>query len=81
MSAAERFGAPQQIRLSDLPVFIRPPAERAMAVITDVLVKGYLDDSYDGQVWALGGYVGGPAAWEEFETDWPMALARIMHHI
>jgi hypothetical protein len=39
-SAAERFGAPAQIRLSDLSIFRLPPMRRSMAII-----KGYADDT------------------------------------
>jgi hypothetical protein len=46
-----------------------------MAVISDVLAKGYFDDSQStGEVWALGGYMGNPLHWESFDTYWPMAL-------
>jgi len=39
------------------------------------LIKGWLDDSHRGPVWAVGGYIGGEHRWEHFETYWPMALA------
>jgi hypothetical protein len=40
------------------------------------VIKGYLDDSQTpGQFWALGGYVGRPVRWNEFDEMWPMALA------
>jgi hypothetical protein len=39
------------------------------------LIKGWLDDSRRGPIWAVGGYVGGDHRWEAFHTYWPMALA------
>jgi hypothetical protein len=65
-----------QIRLSQLSIFTRPPKEAVMAVISDVLAKGWFDDSQSsGEVWVLGGYMGNPLHWETFDTYWPMALA------
>src|SRR5438067_2447893 len=45
-----------------------------MAVISDVLAKGWFDDTKTpGEIWSVGGYVGGAWHWEEFETSWAMA--------
>ncbi len=47
-----------------------------MAVISEVLAKGYFDDSQTtGEFWGIGGYVGSALHWEAFDTYWPMALA------
>jgi hypothetical protein len=47
-----------------------------MAVFSDVLAKGWFDDTRtNGKIWSIGGYVGGLHRWEEFENSWPMALA------
>src|ERR1700682_4592185 len=75
MSALLRLGrAP--IRLSQLSVFGRSPKDGVMAVISDVLAKGWFDDTQTpGEVWSVGGYVGGFYQWEEFESSWPLALA------
>jgi hypothetical protein len=62
--------------LSQFSVFTQPPKEGVMAVISDVLAKGWFDDSQStGEVWVLGGYMGSPIHWEVFDTYWPMALA------
>jgi hypothetical protein len=39
------------------------------------LIKGWLDDSRRGPIWAVGGYLGGLHRWEHFDTYWSMALA------
>jgi hypothetical protein len=39
------------------------------------LIKGWLDDSRRGTIWAVGGYIGGEHRWELFDAHWPMALA------
>jgi hypothetical protein len=39
------------------------------------LIKGWMDDSRRGPLWAVGGYVGGHHRWECFDDYWPMALA------
>jgi hypothetical protein len=78
VSAAERFGAPAQIRLSELSIFNLPPRNRIMAVI-----KGYFDDSRsnkdDGHsnrnIWTLAGYAGNDDQWRRFETEWPKLMA------
>jgi hypothetical protein len=47
-----------------------------MAVFSEVLAKGWFDDSQStGEVWVLGGYMGSPIHWENFDAYWPMALA------
>jgi hypothetical protein len=47
-----------------------------MAVISDVLARGWFDDTLtSGKVLSIGGYVGSPTHWEAFEGDWPLALA------
>jgi hypothetical protein len=46
-----------------------------MAVVSDVLPKGYFDDSLTGgQIWVLGGYVGNAFHWDEFDPSWKIAL-------
>jgi hypothetical protein len=40
------------------------------------LIKGWMDDSRRGPIWAVGGYIGGDYRWDRFETDWPQALDR-----
>jgi hypothetical protein len=69
--AAERFGAPAQIRISELAIHAWPPGTRIMAALT-----GYLDDSHDGSIFALAGYVGGERHWEVFEEQWGRVLDR-----
>jgi hypothetical protein len=64
------MGAP--IRLSQLSVFGRP---RPKGAVMAALIKGWLDDSRRGQIWAVGGYIGGDHRWENFDAFWPMALA------
>jgi hypothetical protein len=40
------------------------------------LARGYFDDTQTpGEIWSIGGYVGGEFQWEEFARSWPMALA------
>jgi hypothetical protein len=47
-----------------------------MAVITDFVAKGWFDDTRtEGEVWSIGGYVGGLHHWQEFDDTWPLALA------
>jgi hypothetical protein len=70
-AAAERLGTPSQIRLAQLSIFTRPPRE-AMAAI----IKGWMDDSRREKFWVVGGYVGAWHRWEEFDTHWPLALAK-----
>jgi hypothetical protein len=71
VSAAERFGAPVQIRISQLSIFNQPPKRRIMAVI-----KGYFDDSQTtGQLWAVAGYLGDDQSWAQYEALWPLVLA------
>jgi hypothetical protein len=71
VSAAERIGAPAQIRLSQLSIFNSPRPEGVIAVL-----KGYFDDSQTtGRFWAVGGYLGTYRQWEKFEKLWPAALA------
>jgi hypothetical protein len=72
MSAAERFGAPAQIRLSELSLS-RPPGEpKIMAVMT-----GYFDDSRtDGEVLTVAGFVGDERQWDQFERTWSPLLER-----
>ena len=70
MSAAKRFGASEQIRISQLSIFNLPPRPSIMAVI-----KSYFDDSRpNDRIWAIGGYAGHDLQWEEFETRWPAML-------
>jgi hypothetical protein len=46
-----------------------------MVLMSDAQVKGYADDSrYNGRIWAVGGYAGHDAQWEQFERDWPRML-------
>jgi hypothetical protein len=48
-----------------------------MAAAAEFEAKGYFDDSQTtGQVWSLGGYMGNPYAWEDFEDYWRRALAK-----
>jgi hypothetical protein len=72
MSAAERFGAPHQIRLSQLSIFNPPPRRSLMAVV----IKGYFDDSRSTAegLWVVAGFVGFVDQWEEFEQDWRLLL-------
>jgi hypothetical protein len=70
MNAAERLGAPVQIRLTQLSVFNQPPRPGVMAVF-----KGYFDDSQTADhIWAVAGYVGADHRWEAFEDRWQKAL-------
>jgi hypothetical protein len=71
VGAAERIGAPTQIRLSQLSVFNRPPKPRILGVL-----KGYFDDSRtEGEIWAIAGFIGDEHQWSSFEDMWPLALA------
>ncbi|MGA8613518.1 MAG: hypothetical protein WB760_17980 [Xanthobacteraceae bacterium] len=70
--AAERTGAPAQIRLRELSIFITPPKGFLMAAI-----RGWLDDSRREAIWSVGGYIGGDFQWEYFEEHWPKALEAV----
>jgi hypothetical protein len=70
MSAAERFGARRQIRLSQMSMFNTPPRPSVMAML-----KGYADDSRpNNRIWAIAGYVGNDLKWEAFEERWAKLL-------
>ena len=49
-----------------------------MATISEVLTKGYFDDSQtSGQVWAIGGYVGRTfLQWNKFDLNWRLVLTK-----
>jgi len=72
MSAAERFGAHAQIRLSQLSVHPTPPRDWLMAVIH----RGWFDDSQtDDVVCTIGGYVGENGRWEsDFLPMWQRTM-------
>lgn len=72
LSAAERFDAPAQIRLSQFSISNLLPGPSVMSVI-----KGYADDSrHKDKIWAVGCYAGNDLQWEHFEETWPKMLAR-----
>jgi hypothetical protein len=39
-----------------------------------VVIKGWHDDSRQGGVWCVAGFVGFIDQWDEFEQDWPLLL-------
>jgi hypothetical protein len=48
-----------------------------MSAMSAPVAKGYFDDSQTtGEVWGIGGYIGGFYQWEEFERRWPQVLAK-----
>lgn len=72
MNAAERIGAPAQIRLSELAIHAGPPGCRIMAALS-----GYFDDSRtDGLVLTIAGYLGEEWQWNTFEERWQADLDR-----
>jgi hypothetical protein len=71
VSVAERFGAPERIRLVEFSVFNTPPRPSLMAIL-----KGYMDDSQQDHVWAVGGYVSNDGGWQEYEHLWCEMLKR-----
>jgi hypothetical protein len=72
--ADERLGAQQQIRLVDFSVFNTAPRRSLMA-----LLKGYMDDSHNGPIWSVGGYVGSQDDWQKFNKLWRDVLHK--HHV
>jgi len=68
--AAERIGAPAEIRLAELSIFNSLPRSSVMAAM-----KGYADDSRPGdKIWVVAAYVGADHKWEAFEEKWNALL-------